>query len=87
MKIEITRQFVKDLKILPQKIQKSVAEVYTNIEKANSIREILNCKKLEGSTHYYRIRVGNYRILFLVTISGDTVILKRVVPRGGAYHK
>ena len=87
MKIEVTRQFVKDLKTLPQKIQQRVAETYTHVAKANSIRDILNCKKIEGSTHYYRIRVGSYRILFLVTITADTVIFKRVVPRGGAYKK
>jgi len=87
MKIEVTRQFVKDLKILPSKIQQKVAETYTNVAQATGIHEILNCKKLEGSTYHYRIRVGSYRVLFLVVIAADTVIFKRVVPRGGAYKK
>ena len=87
MKIEITRQFVKDLKTLPQKIQQKVAETYNNVAKATGIHEILHCKKLEGSMYHYRIRVGDYRILFLVTITADTIIFKRVVPRGGAYKK
>ena len=87
MKVEVTRQFVKDLKILPLKIQQGVAEAYANVVNATTIREILNCKKLEGSRHYYRIRVGSYRVLFLVTITADTVIFKRVVPRSGAYKK
>jgi mRNA-degrading endonuclease RelE of RelBE toxin-antitoxin system len=87
MKIEVTRQFVKDLETLPLKIQQGVAEAYTNVAKATGIHEILNCKKLAGSKHHYRIRVGSYRVLFLVTITADTVIFKRVVPRGGAYKK
>ena len=87
MKIETTRQFVKDLKILPLKIQQSVAEMYIKVSAATSIREIPNCKRLEGPHNYYRIRVGDYRILFLVVITTDTIIFKRVVPRNGAYKK
>ena len=87
MKIETTRQFVKDLKALPLKIQQSVAEMYAKVSAARSIREIPNCKKLEGNRNYYRIRVDNYRILFLVVITADTIIFKRVVPRNGAYKK
>jgi mRNA interferase RelE/StbE len=87
MKIETTRQFVKDLKVLPLKIQQSVAGAYANVQAATSIREIRHCKKLESSRNYYRIRVGDYRILFLVVITADTIIFKRVVPRSGAYKK
>lgn len=87
MKIETTRQFVKDLKILPLKIQRSVAETYVKVSTATSIREIPNCKKMEGGRNYYRIRVGDYRILFLVVITADTIVFKRIVPRGGAYKK
>jgi mRNA-degrading endonuclease RelE of RelBE toxin-antitoxin system len=87
MKIEVTRQFVKDLKILPLIVQQKVVEAYNNVAKASCVHEILNCKKLEGSAHHYRIRVGNYRVLFIVTIVDDTIIFKRVVPRGGAYKK
>ncbi len=87
MRIESTRQFVKDLKTLPLKVQQKVAVAYNNVANASTIQEIPHCRKLEGCKHYYRIRVGDYRILFLVVIIDHTVIFKRVVPRGGAYKK
>ena len=87
MNVETTRQFVKDLKKLPFKVQQGVAIAYAQVESADTMHQIPNCKRLEGHEHYYRIRIGDYRVLLLAVITTDTVILKRVVPRGGAYKK
>ena len=40
-------------------------------------------KKLRGFSNYYRLRVGDYRILFQLLDNGITVI--DVLPRGEAY--
>ena len=45
-----------------------------NIEKAESITEILNLKKLTGFTNYYRIKVENYRIGLIVNNNVATLV-------------
>ena len=40
-------------------------------------------KKLKGYQYDYRLRVGNYRILF--QSKGGEIIIKDVLPRGQAY--
>ena len=45
-----------------------------NIEKAESITEILNLKKLTGFTNYYRIKVENYRIGLIINDNVATLV-------------
>jgi mRNA interferase RelE/StbE len=41
-------------------------------------------KPLEGVDNTYRLRVGEWRVLF-VRIDDDTIRISRIAPRGGAY--
>ena len=45
-----------------------------NLEKAESITEILNLKKLTGFTNYYRIKVVNYRIGLIINDNVATLV-------------
>ncbi len=42
-------------------------------------------KKLQGLQTDYRLRVGNFRILF--SMEQDTITIKDVLPRGQAYKR
>nr|DAE53210.1 MAG TPA: Cytotoxic translational repressor [Caudoviricetes sp.] len=42
-------------------------------------------KKLQGLQNDYRLRVGDLRVLF--SISGDTIVIKDILPRGQAYKR
>ena len=42
-------------------------------------------KKLKGYTNEYRLRVGNYRVLF--SLEDDIITIKDVLPRGEAYKR
>ena len=42
-------------------------------------------KKLTGYENDYRLRVGNYRVLF--SLDNDIIIVKDVLPRGQAYKR
>ena len=63
MKTEFTKHFLRDLD-KPNKIsvKRDVREIIEQVEKASSLVEINNLKKLKGHTIAYRIRCGNYRI-------------------------
>ena len=45
-----------------------------NIEKAESITEILNLKKLTGFINYYRIKVENHRIGLIINNNVATLV-------------
>lgn len=84
MKLKIDKTFNKDYlkikdKLIIQKINDLLVELY-NIEKLQSIS---NCKKLTNARNAYRIRVGNFRIGFL--IEDDILILIRCLPRKDIY--
>jgi len=44
------------------------------------------CKKLVGSDHTYRVRVGDYRIVYDIQDAALVVLVVRVRSRGDAYR-
>ncbi len=42
------------------------------------------CKKLKGAPDSYRLRVGDYRILYSI-LSRDEILVFKIAPRGSAY--
>jgi mRNA interferase RelE/StbE len=45
------------------------------------------CEKLSGAEHTYRIRVGDYRLLYEVNTSTQAVEIQRVRHRKDVYRK
>jgi mRNA interferase RelE/StbE len=70
---------LKDLKALP------AAESHRIVTKAEALEHDLagDVKKLTGFTPEYRLRVGNYRVLF--EVEGAQVVVYRVRHRKDAY--
>lgn len=84
MKLLIDRSFEKDTdKIKDQKLLHSIADCIEGILNADKLSDIPNCKKLKGSKNTYRIRIGNYRIGFI--LEKQTVELIRFLPRNAIY--
>ena len=44
-------------------------------------------RKLEGSDGEYRLRVGNWRIIFVLEDGGRAVVVTRVLDRRDAYRR
>ncbi len=44
------------------------------------------CKKLAGYADLYRVRVGDWRIVYAIKDAELIVLVIEVTPRGGAYH-
>jgi mRNA interferase RelE/StbE len=70
---------VKDLEALERKTARRVLEKIRGLE--NNLAG--DVKRLTNFTPEYRLRVGDYRVLF--EIEGDRVIIYRIKHRGGAY--
>lgn len=73
----------KDLDLLPKYIYLNIRNVL------NSLREEsrpVGCKKLIGSENRWRIRIGNYRILYEINDDLKTVEIFRIAHRKDVYR-
>ncbi len=86
MKTEYKPTFVKDLKALKSTSSFSAIKqlVFEEIPRLEKLDGIANLKRLKGDKNAFRIRVGNYRIGFLV--EGETIIFQRVLHRREIYR-
>ncbi len=87
MKVSYSKQIYKDLEkiVNDKKIIKSIFKALDKIKAANSINELPNVKKIKGYTHYYRIKIGDYRLGF--KYDEETIILLRFLHRKDIYKK
>lgn len=78
--IEFKPRAVKDLKPLPS------SENYKILEKIEDLRNDLagDVKKLTNHAPEYRLRIGDYRVLF--EVEGDNVIIYRIKHRKESYR-
>lgn len=72
---------VKDSTTL-QRTEKTILK----LEKANSLKDVKNLKKLSGFSNYYRIRLGDYRI-GVEQIDNRTIRLIIIAHRKDIYKK
>ena len=87
MNIKISKEFEKSARKLSGKHKESLKNAILEIRVAQSVTDIGNCRKLVGYNSIYRIRLGDYRMFFLLEIVEQTVFLKYLVSRGEAYGK
>ena len=89
MKVGFSKSFIKAAARLSGKMKDSLREVILEVEKAASVADITDCKKLVGYDFVYRIRIGSYRAFFTfhVHIENDVVMFEYLLPRGEAYDK
>jgi len=80
MKIDIRKSAIKDLKNISEPFK---SNIHNKILDLKDFPNISNIKKLTNFEPSYRLRVGNYRILF--DIYDDIIIIGRVVHRQSAY--
>jgi len=84
VRVEFRASFAKDLKGVKEKgLLHRVKEIIEIIEKADSLAELSNLKKLKGGGNYFRVRVGDYRVG--ITLENDTIIFVRFLNRKDIY--
>ena len=76
--IEFDKQAIKELSKLSPKLRKHMMDALERLDN-NSVG---NVKKLKG-IEFYRLRVGNYRVIFKLKKKGIHVV--HILSRGSAY--
>jgi mRNA interferase RelE/StbE len=83
-KVEWKRSAAKELRDLPKD---AVERILKAVEQLSVNPYPIGVRKLIGSEHTYRIREGNYRILYTVTASSLLVQIIRVGHRKDVYDR
>jgi mRNA interferase RelE/StbE len=83
-KIVISKQALKDLIRLPLKVNLQISKA---IEALASNPRPQGCKKLKGEQEYvWRIRVGNYRVLYNIDDRIEIVDVRKIGHRKDIYQ-
>jgi len=82
-RVQWKRSAERDLRTLdPQQIPRIIQAVDSLVD--DPFRR--GCRKLRGVERAYRIRVGDYRVIYQVDVKAEVVIIYHVRHRGKAYR-
>lgn len=85
MKTVFCKSFERDLKkIRDRSVLNRVKQVIEEVEAAGSLQEISGVKKLSGTSNFYRIRIGSYRVG--IAVEGSEVEFVRCLNRREIYQ-
>jgi mRNA interferase RelE/StbE len=82
-RIEFARSALKDLRAIDRQW---IPRIVSAIESLADNASPMGCKKLVGSEHTYRIRIGDYRIIYDIQNANLVVFVIRVRHRRDAYR-
>jgi len=81
--LTIKRQALKEINSFPEKVQK---QIILTIEELKTNPYPNGSKKLVGSIDRWRIRIGDYRILYKINNSMKQIFIFRVLHRKDVYR-
>jgi mRNA interferase RelE/StbE len=81
--LDFTKAAVRDLKRLPKDVHTDIASA---IEALAGDPRPQGCEKLEGSTNVYRVRCGDYRLIYQILDDIRTVRIARARHRREVYR-
>jgi len=84
-RVELTKSAKKEFDHLPKQIQRKVVEALTFLT-TNPFSELLQIKKLKGSESLYRIRLGDYRLVYEIRKNILLVIVIKIGHRKEIYR-
>lgn len=76
MNFQITKTAVKDIKKLDTPTRERILQGIYKLP-------LGDVKRLQGYSNYYRLRIGDFRIIY--SVNGETIIVSAVLPRGEVY--
>lgn len=84
-KIVFSKQAKKKIIKIPKKLALSIRKKINEIAKA-PFNKNANVEKLQG-VEGYRLRMGNWRVIYQVKEKEITIIVVKIETRGGVYKK
>ncbi len=87
MKVEYSKQFVKAAYKLTGKYKVSLKGIISEVLLAKDVADITNCIKMVGFQNSYRIKMGDYRLIFIFKVVDQVVLFELLLSRGEVYRK
>lgn len=87
MNVEYSRQFVKAAYKLSGKYKTSLQKVINEVKEASDVSDLTNCVSLVGLQYTYRIKMGDYRLVFILKIIDNIAIFQLLLSRGEIYKR
>ena len=85
MRVSFEASFARDLRAIKERrLLEQVAQVIAEVKTAEDLSALKHLSKLHGHAHFYRIRLGDYRIG--IEVLGDEVIFVRILHRKDIYR-
>jgi mRNA-degrading endonuclease RelE of RelBE toxin-antitoxin system len=82
MIVEYSKQFVKSAYKLKGKYKTSLQKIITEVRQAKDVAEVTNCIKMAGLQNSYRIKMGGYRLIFIVKVIDQVAFFELLLSRG-----
>lgn len=84
MNVRFESRFEKDLKLVKdQSILARLKQIILICKQASSLDEVNNLKKMQGYDHFYRVRLGDYRVG--IEVIENEIIFVRFLHRKDIY--
>ena len=87
MKVEYSKQFVKAAYQLTGKYKISLQSIISEIILAKEVSNFTNCVKMVGFQNSYRIKMGDYRLIFILKVVDQVILFELLLSRGEVYRK
>lgn len=82
--VEVKPPAQKELEALPDKL---LARVVRKLEALGDAPRPAGCKKLKGYDDHWRIRVGDWRIMYIIDDAAKLVSVTRIAHRREVYER
>lgn len=76
MEVQITKTAIKDIKKLDTSTRDRILKGIYKLP-------LGDVKRLQGYINYYRLRIGDFRVIY--SVSGEIIIVSAVLSRGDVY--
>ena len=87
MRVEYSKQFVKAACKLTGKYKISLQRIISEIILVKGVSNITNCVKMVGFQNSYRIKLGDYQLIFILKVVDQVVLFELLLSRGEVYRK
>ena len=87
MKVEYSKQFIKAAYKFTGKYKLSLQRIIAEVIQVKNVADLTNCTKMAGFQNSYRLKMGDYRLIFIFRIVDQVVLFELLLSRGEIYRK
>ncbi|MFH1262655.1 MAG: type II toxin-antitoxin system RelE/ParE family toxin [Pseudomonadota bacterium] len=84
-RVEFTKSARKEFDGLPKTVQDRVIDA-SHLLAQNPYTELLKIRKIRGGEHLYRVRLGDYRLLYEIRKEVLLILVIKIGHRSGVYR-